>query len=649
MMIRLRRSMGLQARFLTWVLLPPFVLLAVFGVAGYFVLNITIQDSETETLRRVATTTSTKLEQEFDLRKSVLVGTGNQIFDTKAEYSAKADKLENQYNSCHDFLLGNVNFGVNKDCRPFYAGFADVSKSSGSLIYGLNQEYPSQFKQILTDETAQIDKLLGTYTKFFPDSKYVLVVDKEGMPISSATTGETLDSQYINDMEAMAKSALKAQIQAKYVASSGVDQLVFAYPAESGSILAAYDLDSGSVLYKAWKDAPLDSNTTYMLIADTASHISYPRSNDTSLYSAAFDKANDGKTSLIFKNRGVKYLAVVEDVKGTTWKVIVASPVAYALSSLANAQMLAVAIIGTLLIIFVLVGSLFIRKITKSIMALVAGAVVFSSGQLTHRIDIASMSDNEFIRLAESMNTMAAKIEQAEEEIDKKDKEFINVATHEIRAPLTAIIGNLSMIIDDGMGSVDEEAGGLMNQAYKSTLRLRDLVNELLDIARLESGRAEFNLSNIDLDGEITDMIEIQNVVAHERNITIDYASEHNPIMVYADKSKLEIILTNFLSNAIKYNNPGGNITVNVVQNAGEVEISIKDNGMGIPDDQKAKMFEKFFRVEASDRANIVGTGLGLYLTKQFIEGMGGKVWFDSKVGEGTTFYFTIPRISTGE
>mgnify|MGYP006144374171 CR=1 FL=1 len=110
-----------------------------------------------------------------------------------------------------------------------------------------------------------------------------------------------------------------------------------------------------------------------------------------------------------------------------------------------------------------------------------------------------------------------------------------------------------------------------------------------------------------------------------------------------ADKTKLDIILTNFTSNAIKYNREGGKVTVSHALQDNMVVTSVQDNGLGIPAEQQAKMFQKFFRVEGDDRKNIPGTGLGMYITKQFIEAMGGKLWFESVAGQGTTFHFSLP------
>lgn len=635
-----KKSANLQTRFLVWVLLPPFMILIVLGIIGYWVLSVTVESGELDSLKRISSTTASKLEQEISLRKNVLKGIGEQIFDTKTQYSAKLDNLDAQFKKCSTFVAKSTKYTESPEgtCVPFYAGFAGVNSG---YVSALSAEYTRQFQDIGIQQSDVTNRLMDTYTKFFPDAQYVLVTDTDGKVISSAAASGEFANDYVAQMKKISESAAKQSVEAKYLKSGKSEQLVFAYPLAKGVILAAYSLDSNGMLYRAWKDAPLDSKTTYMVIADKQSGTSYPAIKQAGLYKQALSSNSTGKIK--FTDAGVSYLSVAEDIKGTAWRVIVASPTAYALGSLADTQMIAIAVVGTILAIFVFVGSVYLRRITSSVMALAAGSVIFSSGQLTHRIDVDSMSDEEFAKLAESMNSMAEKIQLAEEEIDRKDKEFISVATHEIRAPLTAIIGNLSMVVEDGMGQMDNDATVSVSQAYKSTQRLRDLVNELLDVARLESGRTEFNFADVDFSSEVTDMIELQKTVATEKGVTIQFAGTVTPLSVFVDKSKFEIILTNFLSNAIKYNRPNGVIEVSATSDGEQLTVSIKDSGLGIPEAQKGHMFEKFFRVSSENRTGIVGTGLGLYATKQLIEGMGGKVWFDSTEGVGTTFHFTVP------
>jgi signal transduction histidine kinase len=637
---RIMNSPNLQTRFLLRVLFPPFLILVIISVAGYLLLSAVVRTSAVDNLQRIGATTAAKLEREFALRKNVLRSTGSELFSLQSDYNDKRTKLDNDYKACRSFVKTNSHFvsAPGDVCQPFYAQFAVALQNGTALTQAVDNGYTESANELSTLELTSVNQQFSSFVKIFPETSTLLVADKNGRIVSQSANGGHDSDSFIQSLKATAKRALKESVEATYATDGDVRQVVFAYPIDQGAVLASYDLDNGDFMYPSWKSAPIDNTKAYLVIADAISKTSYPNVKDKSLYTPAL-----GKSQTDFNSSNVEYLATAEPVSGTNWHVIVSSPAAIALEPLANTQILAVAVAGVLLVSFMWVGSIFVRRTVDSILGLVGGAIIFSSGQLTHRIDASRMSDKEFSQLAEIMNNMAVKIQEAEAAIDQKNKEFISVATHEIKAPMTAIIGNLSMLLDDGMGAMDSAAHDLADQAYQGTIRLRELVNELLDIARLESGRAKFNLEPIDLAKEIEAMVKLQWTPATEKNISLKYAAESQPLMVVADKTKLEIVLTNFISNGIKYNRSPGEVYVTHTQSAGTVTISIQDTGLGIPKDQQEKMFQKFFRVEGEDRAGIPGTGLGMYITKQFIEGMGGKLWFESQYGKGTVFHFTLP------
>ncbi len=642
------RHPNLQTRFLFRVLLPPFFLLLIVSVVAYGVLSIGIRDSKADSLRRAATATADKLESEIQLRKRVLLGIGETIFTIKDERREYRDTLDANYKKCHAQVAGGKSFTAapDKACASFYSGFAPALQGDTSLTEALNHEYKALAAANTDNENASMQEQLKIYNSFFDEASWLMVVDTSGEVIQQAVDQEASPDgreQYVDVLKDVAKGALTQQVEGKYALFGDSRQLLFAYPIhDKGSIIASYDMDNRNFLYPVWESVPIDTRESYAMIADTESEQAYPKIDKNKQLYLSVIKADDERQTE-FTSDGIDYFATSVPIEGTSWRTIISSPSAYALAPLANAQIIAIFVIGGLLVIFLWAGSRFIRRTVDSILGLVGGALVFANNHLDHRIDTSRMSDKEFSQLADVMNTMAGKIQEAEKAIDQKNKEFISVATHEIKAPITAIIGNLSMMLDDGMGSIDDVARNLSTQAYKGTVRLRDLVNELLDIARLESGSIQFDLTDVDLASEIKDMIDVQHAFAVEKGIDIRYAPPTTPVAVRADKTKLEIILTNFISNGIKYNRSNGTVTISHQLLDGYVQITVQDTGLGIPQDQQAKMFQKFFRVEGSDRTKIPGTGLGMYITKQFIEGMGGKLWFESEHGKGTTFNFTIP------
>jgi signal transduction histidine kinase len=337
---------------------------------------------------------------------------------------------------------------------------------------------------------------------------------------------------------------------------------------------------------------------------------------------------------------GTEILATrTSPVSDTNWVVAVGAPASSVLAPLAGIQRTAILAIAGFVLLSMLLGLWFVSSIAGEIETLLEGALTFAKGNLDAKIKLSR--HDELQVLGETMNQMASDIKTAQLALIEKDKEFINVATHELRSPMTSIIGNLSMVVDDGMGQVDETARGLIVQAYSGTIRLRDIVNDMLDVARLEAGHAELKLEPVDITMLGKAVMEMNDAPAKKAGVTLVYKPGVVPA-VMADKNKLQIVLTNFVSKAIKYNKTGGSVTVSHEVLGSELLTSISDTGLGIPEDQKAHIFEKFFRVQNADRSHVTGTGLGMYITKQYVESMGGTVSFTSVHGQGTTFKFSL-------
>lgn len=640
--LKLFRKPSLQGRFLFRVLAPPFVILLLISLVGFWQLDSMARHSAANDLKRASATTAAKLEREFALRETILKSTGNELFATKSGYQQKRDKLASDRLACRTFIQKNTNFSQapGSVCRPFLGQFAATALTSANLQQIVEKAYEEQIIELGTREKEAIRGRLDAFVEVFPETLTLLITDEKGKLLSQANSGNG-QKKVADKMTAIAAEALKKPVEARFF-DGEQRQLVFAYPIAKGAVLASYNLDHSNFLRQAWQEAPIDQAKAYAVIASTNEDVSYPKLVGNSLYRPAL-LAKDSTGAAAFSASGIEYIAVVDPIGTSGWAVVVGTPAVTALESLAVAQIVAVGVIGLLLVSFLWVGALFVHRTISSILGLVGGSLLFARGSLDYRIDTSRMGDEEFERLAAVMNDMAGKIQEAEKVIEQKNKEFISIATHEIKAPMTAIIGNLSMVLEDEMGQQDELARALTTKAYSGTIRLRDLVNELLDIARLESGRATFHIENADLGSEIRAMIELQEVPAQEKRIVINHEIPAQLPLVAADKKKLEVILTNFISNAIKYNRSPGAVMVACVANDRFVKTTISDTGLGIPVEQQEQMFQKFFRVEASDRRDIPGTGLGMYITKQFIEAMHGELWFESEAGKGTSFHFTLP------
>lgn len=243
----------------------------------------------------------------------------------------------------------------------------------------------------------------------------------------------------------------------------------------------------------------------------------------------------------------------------------------------------------------------------------------------------------------------ASKIELEEsnkklQKLNVMKDEFLAVASHELRTPMTVIQGYLSLFISGSMGTFTEKQNSIFQKIFTRTQGLIHLVNDMLDLSKLESGVADFEIKSLDICEYINSKIEDYDVLLSKKNIVFDYKNNlKEGCCVLVDEHKLTQIFTNLVSNAKKFTPEKGSIIIetNIVKK--DVQVSISDTGIGIPENQQESIFEKFTQVENASQRQYKGTGLGLSIVKNIIENMGGKIWLESVEGEGSTFYFTLP------
>lgn len=220
--------------------------------------------------------------------------------------------------------------------------------------------------------------------------------------------------------------------------------------------------------------------------------------------------------------------------------------------------------------------------------------------------------------------------------------EFVSLTSHELRTPLTAIAGSISTVLDGYAGEIDKKAKEFLDGAYNENLRLIRLVNNLLNISRIESGRLKFNFTDFEL-GPIIDEVS-ENLKSELVGKKVTYVYSYEPkLVVTADQDKAREIIINIVGNALKYTDQGS-VSFTVSSQNGFVLFSIQDTGHGIHPEDQLKLFKKFERVDSHDTGMAKGgTGLGLYICRTLLEGMGGDIWLKSEYGKGTTFYFILP------
>lgn len=239
-----------------------------------------------------------------------------------------------------------------------------------------------------------------------------------------------------------------------------------------------------------------------------------------------------------------------------------------------------------------------------------------------------------------------------EREIDKMKNEFVSVVSHELRTPLTSILGYTELLLAREFKPVERQE--FVQTVYDQANQLSKMVDDLLNLSRLDAGQIKLNRWVVSLHQIIREITkQLNETLSEKHRLLIDIPEGIPPI--FADKDKVRQILTNLLSNAIKYSPNGGQVALIVrelrkvppgappLPNERSVIIAVRDQGMGISEEDLPKLFTRFFRVDNSTTRKIGGTGLGLSITKALIELHGGRIWATSTLGRGTTFWVTLP------
>jgi len=233
-----------------------------------------------------------------------------------------------------------------------------------------------------------------------------------------------------------------------------------------------------------------------------------------------------------------------------------------------------------------------------------------------------------------------------EKVVERLKTEFVSIAAHQLRTPLSAIKWTLRMMLDGDMGKISSEQKEFLGKTYKSNERMIYLINDLLNVTRIEEGRFLYETKKGDIIKISKSVLGPLKEIARRKKLKIvfDYPKRDLP-KVEVDTEKISLAIQNLVDNAINYTKPGGEVRVGLdyFKNKKEIMFSVQDNGIGISDNQKKRIFSKFFRGANAVRAETEGTGLGLYIAKNIIEAHQGKIWFKSKENQGTTFFFTLP------
>jgi PAS domain S-box-containing protein len=240
-----------------------------------------------------------------------------------------------------------------------------------------------------------------------------------------------------------------------------------------------------------------------------------------------------------------------------------------------------------------------------------------------------------------------------EKQAEREQAEFISTASHEMRTPVATIEGYLGLALNTATAAIDERAQSYLVKAQESVRHLGRLFQDLLDISKIEDGRLKNNPKVVDMVTFVDEIVSNFQARAKEKGLVLLFkpsigshvVKKLNPVYyVDVDNDHLREVLSNLLENAVKYT-VKGNVTVDITGDNERVLLTVHDTGIGIPPEDIPHLFQKFYRVDNTQTQNIGGTGLGLYLCRRLVEAMGGRLWVESKVGEGSTFFVSLARI----
>jgi len=240
-------------------------------------------------------------------------------------------------------------------------------------------------------------------------------------------------------------------------------------------------------------------------------------------------------------------------------------------------------------------------------------------------------------------------ISQIEDISERKEgerikREFIATVSHELRTPLTSIRGALGLIDAGALGDLPEKAQGMIKIAYQNSERLARIINDILDIEKIDAGKLEVQLESVPLTAFLAQAAVVNQPYGAKHAVRFVIDAQLADACVIADPHRLMQVMANLLSNAVKFSPPGAEVSIRAIERRARVRIEVQDRGTGIPEAFRGRVFEKFAQADSSTSRRFAGTGLGLSITRELVKAMNGTIGFETITGEGTTFHFELPR-----
>lgn len=322
-----------------------------------------------------------------------------------------------------------------------------------------------------------------------------------------------------------------------------------------------------------------------------------------------------------------------------------------------NIQIELLKLLAVLAVVFLASGfvviKLTLRKSERALAEIIKVIDIVSKGELDKRVVIKQGTLDELVKAVNKMIDETVKMKQGfdeqikrAKELDRAKSEFISIVAHQLRTPLSAIKWTLKMMIDGDVGGITLEQKEFLDRGYVTNERMISLVNDLLNVSRIEEGRFGYEFKTVSIDDAVDNLFKVARPLIAEKRINFIVNRPPSGLkMINVDEEKFTLALENILNNAIKYTPPQGKITFSLEDKGNVLVITVSDTGVGIPKDQLPKLFTKFFRGSNAIRLQTDGSGLGLFIAKNVIEKHQGTISIQSEEEHGTTVKITLPFI----
>jgi signal transduction histidine kinase len=363
---------------------------------------------------------------------------------------------------------------------------------------------------------------------------------------------------------------------------------------------------------------------------------------------------DQSQSRMMTDNSGETYgvgVAPVRPARGAWFGVLVMTPYAEIMAPIAGVRRSSL-VVGLIAILCTVgLAALLARSIARPLAQMTKAVNAFSPGRPLVMPATALNATGEVGVLARSFDQMAAEVLRKGEELkhesegrERMKDEFVAMVSHELRTPLTSISASLGLLIADPAGKLSDAAMRLLRIAHSNSQRLVRLINDVLDIEKIESGRVEFNMKNLDARRLIEQAIEGNRGYADQFEVKVRMDSDAANAVIRADADRMTQVVTNLLSNAVKFSPTHGEVLVTITNVGPMARIAVRDHGPGVPEKFRDKIFEKFAQADAIEVRQKGGTGLGLSIVKQIVVRLGGDAGFKEAPGGGTIFYVDLPR-----